>query len=129
MTRFRRHDREGGFTLLEMLAAVAVLAALVAVIPRSFVQARANFDRSQDWLHARLVAETLLNEELAGPALKAGTRSGTLEGRRWRITLEPDPSLTPRDNQSGLVLLDVTVRVAMAGSDLEVSTVRIGYPE
>ena len=55
-------SRDAGFTLLEMLVAVAVLALLAGVVPRSFVFARSILDHSRDWVAARLVAEAVLND-------------------------------------------------------------------
>lgn len=121
----RRSER--GFTLLEMLVAVAILAALVGIIPRSFVSARAAIERSQDWLEAGLVAEAVLNAELADRNLRPGTRRGTLDGRRWAAVITPSRILAVRPEGTDRVLLDVRVAVAVSGeAALEVETVRIG---
>jgi prepilin-type N-terminal cleavage/methylation domain-containing protein len=125
-----RAGGEAGFTLLEMVVAVAVLAAIASIIPRSFVAARANFDRSEDWLKARLVAEAVLAEELAGSTLRPGVRSGSIDRRAWSASLEPNFTLSSRDPEVGRILLDVRVRVAVKGGEsLEISTMRIGQPE
>jgi prepilin-type N-terminal cleavage/methylation domain-containing protein len=122
-----RGKRDEGFTLLEMTVAVAVLAALVAVIPRSLVAARTNFERSQDWLQARLVAEAVLNEELVGSSLEIGTMRGRMDGRAWSAVLDPLQALSSSDPQVTSILLNVRVSVAVAGGEtLNVSTVRIG---
>jgi prepilin-type N-terminal cleavage/methylation domain-containing protein len=121
---------EAGFTLLEMMVAVAVLAAMASIIPRSFVAARANFDRSEDWLKARLVAEAVLAEELAGNTLRPGVLSGSIDGRAWSASLGPNFTLSSRSPEIGRILLDVRVKVAVEGGEsLEISTMRIGQPE
>jgi prepilin-type N-terminal cleavage/methylation domain-containing protein len=128
MRRPRRRAHEGnnaGFTLLETLVAVLVLAALVSVVPRTLVAARTIIERSADWLEARLVAETVLNEALGGE-LKSGAMSGVVDGRRWTARLRP--AGMPQ-SESGRVLLDVRVEVAVSGDRvLEVDTMRIGRP-
>lgn len=131
MTR-QRHRREGGaresgFTLIEMLVAVAILAVLVSIVPRSFVFARSVIDHSRDWMGARLVAEAVLNDTLTGSALQPGARSGELDGRHWRATIRQQsvPGSAMPDN--GQVLLDVRLEVDVsAGRTLEVETLRIG---
>lgn len=121
--------RQLGFTLLEMLVAVAILAALAAVIPRSFVSARAALDGSKDWLEARLVADAVLSQELAGPALRPGVLSGDVDGRRWRAVLEPSRSLA-RAEGSDRALLDVRLAVSVSGDAmLRVETLRIGFAQ
>ena len=121
----RRGER--GFTLLEMLVAVAILAALVGIIPRSFVSARAAIERSQDWLEAGLVAEAVLNAELADRNLRPGVRRGTLDGHRWAAVIAPSRILAVRPEGTDRILLDVRVAVAVSGeAALEVETVRIG---
>ena len=116
-----------GFTLIEMLVAVAILAALVGIVPRSLVFARSIMDHSRDWMDARLVAETVLNDELVGPALAVGTRTGVIDGRRWQVTLKRHTATRPEDPGTGRVLLDVEIEVEVgAGKSLNVETMRIG---
>jgi prepilin-type N-terminal cleavage/methylation domain-containing protein len=116
-----------GFTLIEMLVAIAVLAVLVGIVPRSLVFARSIMDHSRDWMDARLVAESVLNDTLVGPALAVGSRSGEIDGRRWRTTLTRHTATRPEDAESGRILLDVRIEVDVgAGRTLEVETMRIG---
>lgn len=124
---FSRLRQDAGFTLIEMLVAVAVLAALVGIVPRSLVFARSIMDHSRDWMDARLVAETVLNDELVGPSLAVGTRTGVIDGRRWRTTLSRHTATRPEDPGTGRVLLDVRIEVEVgAGRSLEIETMRIG---
>jgi prepilin-type N-terminal cleavage/methylation domain-containing protein len=119
--------REAGFTLVEMLVAVAVLAVLAGLVPRSFVFARSIMDHSRDWMDARLVAEAVLNDDLAGPTLQPGARGGEIDGRRWRATLRRHAALGAPVLESGEILLDVRVEVDVsAGRILEIETMRIG---
>ena len=122
-----RLRQDAGFTLIEMLVAVAVLAALVGIVPRSLVFARSIMDHSRDWMDARLVAETVLNDELVGPALAVGTRAGVIDGRHWRTTLRRHTATQPENADTGRVLLDVRIEVEVgAGRSLEIETMRIG---
>lgn len=122
-----RAGRDAGFTLIEMLVAVAVLAVLVGIVPRSFVFARSIIDHSRDWMSARLVAESVLNDTLTGTALQPGARSGEIDGRRWRATLRRHAALNVPVLANGEALLDVRLEVDVsAGRTLEVETMRVG---
>lgn len=124
-----RREPTGGFTLLEMLVAVAILSVLVGLIPRSFVYARAIINRSESWTEARLVAEAVLNGELAGGALRPGTRRGEMDGRAWVATLKLNEALNS-GAQSPRALLEVNLQVTVSAKQVfEVQTMRIGSPQ
>jgi prepilin-type N-terminal cleavage/methylation domain-containing protein len=122
--------REAGFTLVEMLVAVAILAVLVSIVPRSFVFARSIIDHSRDWMGARLVADTVLNDTLAGNALQPGARAGEIDGRRWRATIRQQSIPGAPAPDDGTMLLDVRLEVDVsAGRTLEIETLRVaGQP-
>jgi len=127
-TPVRRSD--AGFTLLEMLVAIAILATLIALIPRGFVSARAIMDRSEDWLASQLVAEAVLDGELSGSQLHPGVLQGTKAGRQWSATLRLNDNRFAAASKDGRVLLDVRVRVAVSPRrTLEVDTIRIGVAQ
>jgi prepilin-type N-terminal cleavage/methylation domain-containing protein len=121
-----RDEREAGFTLIELLVAMAILAVLVGLVPRSFVFARSILDHSRDWMDARLVAESVLNDTLVMP-LGPGVRSGTFNGHRWRATLREQVVLGISALDTGAMLLNVRLEVDVsAGRTLEVETMRVG---
>jgi prepilin-type N-terminal cleavage/methylation domain-containing protein len=127
MARTARRDGDAGFTLLEMLVAVAVLAVLAGLIPRSFVAARAMFNRADNWMQARLVAESVLNQELAGRGLRPGVMSGTVDGHEWTAELETSRLPMAQSEETNRVLLDVRLEVEVSPRDtLEIETMRIG---
>jgi prepilin-type N-terminal cleavage/methylation domain-containing protein len=129
---FRRDIRksaggEAGFTLVEMLVAVAILAVLVSIVPRSFVFARSIIDHSRDWMGARLVADAVLNDTLTGNALQPGARAGELDGRRWRATIRQQTIPGAPAPDDGTMLLDVRLEVDVSGGrTLVVETLRLG---
>ena len=123
----RTRHRDGGFTLLETLVAVAILAVLLTVVPRSFIAARAIINRSENWMDARLVAAQVLNAELAGADLRAGTRRGVVAGRKWTAVITPNGVLSAGAAESERLLLNVRLGVTVSPVEMfEVETMRIG---
>ena len=93
--------REQGFTLLEMLAALTLMAVCSSVLLVAFGQSARSLSQvahSDRLTHAAL---TLLDQETAGP-LTEGTRQGELDGIQWQ--------LTSTRQQSHLFRVDLSVR-------------------
>ncbi|KTB88163.1 prepilin-type N-terminal cleavage/methylation domain-containing protein [Pseudomonas syringae] len=77
---------QSGFTLLEMLAALTVMAVCSGVLLVAFGQSARSLQqvsRSDRLSHA---ARTILDQESAGP-LENGTRQGKLAGIEWTLDI------------------------------------------
>ncbi len=117
---------QAGFTLLEMLVAVAILAVLAGMVPRSFLYARALINRSESWMEARIVAEAVLNGELGGD-LRPGIRRGTIDNRPWRASIQRNAILSAGTADPERALLDVVITVPVSSVEtLTVETMRVG---
>ncbi|WPN96472.1 type II secretion system protein [Pseudomonas sp. MUP55] len=82
--------RQAGFTLLEMLAALTLLAVCSTVLLVAFGQSArslAQVARSDRLTHAAL---TVLDQETAG-RLDSGVSQGELDGIHWQLTLSRQP--------------------------------------
>jgi len=107
MTRAERAPQRPGFTLLEVLLALAVLAlAMSAVVrtasleARSLAQAR---DHAQaQWLASNLIAEARLEPALPAGALRQGRAASGGRNWRWRMAIST--------TEAGIRRLDVVVR-------------------
>lgn len=93
--------REDGFSLIEMLAALAVLAIAGVALMNALTTSVRAASLAEDAALAGLAAENILSEQLATARGAApGDRSGPYEiaGRRfdWRLETEPagDPGLS-----------------------------------
>ncbi|NVD42648.1 prepilin-type N-terminal cleavage/methylation domain-containing protein [Ensifer sp. HO-A22] len=109
----RRPD--AGFTLLEVLVAVAILAAVISVVPRSLVSARTSIGHSRAWLEARLVAEEVLAAELRNGRIRPGAFSGAVRGHRWRVVVVP-AAVADAQPSNGRVLLEARLSVEVSAS-------------
>lgn len=97
---------QSGFTLLEMLAALTVMAVCSGVLLVAFAQGARSLQqvsRSDRLSHA---ARSILEQESAGP-LENATRRGELSGIDWTLDIRQLPG---RDGQARLFRLDLTVQ-------------------
>jgi general secretion pathway protein I len=127
-----RFDRSGngsggvaGFTLIEALVALAIIAAVLssigAVIATTVKGTRAIDQR----LALAGAAETLLATLPARSLLKPGRQSGELAGHRWRIDVAP-MNVAAVSPASPFVPLAINMRMqAPGGPAIQVTTVRL----
>ena len=97
---------QSGFTLLEMLAALIVMAVCSSVLLVAFGQSARSLQqvsRSDRLTHA---ARTIMDQEAAGP-LESGTRQGVLAGDiSWQLDIQQMPG---RNGQARMFRLDLNV--------------------
>jgi len=118
-----------GFTLIEVLVALAIVGAVLSSIG-AVIATSVKGTRSIDQRLALTgAAETLLAELPARSLLKTGRQSGELAGHRWRIDVAPmNASVTSGDapQNSRFVPLAVTMRLqAENGPAIQLTTVRL----
>lgn len=96
---------QSGFTLLEMLAALTVMAVCSSVLLVAFGQSARSLQqvsRSDRLTHA---ARTIMDQEAAGP-LESGTRQGTLSGVEWQLNIQQLPG---NNGKARMFRLDLSV--------------------
>lgn len=96
---------QAGFTLLEMLAALTLMAICSTVLLVAFGQSARSLlhvAHSDRLTHAAL---TVMDDEASGP-LASGTRQGRVEQMTWQLTVTQQPG---RIGQPRLFRLDLTV--------------------
>ena len=127
MSRRNCSDGIAGFTLIEALVALAIVAAVLASIG-AVIATTVKGTRSIDQRLALIgAAETLLAELPARNLLKPGSQSGELAGHRWRVDIAP-LNMAAREvpQTSPFVPLAVILRLqAPSGPAIQVTTVRL----
>jgi general secretion pathway protein I len=125
----RRNCSDGiaGFTLIEALVALAIVAAVLASIG-AVIATTVKGTRSIDQRLALIgAAETMLAALPARNLLKPGSQSGELAGHRWRIDIAPlNMAVREVSQTSPFVPLAVVLRLqAQSGPAIQVTTVRL----
>jgi general secretion pathway protein I len=118
-------DGERGFTLIEALVALAIIAAVLSSIG-AVIGTTVRGTRSIDQrLALSGAAKTVLAALPARNALKPGRQSGELAGHRWRLDVAPLNAAA--DVAPGrFVPLAVNMRIqAPGGPAIQVTTVRL----
>jgi general secretion pathway protein I len=127
LSRRNCSDGEKGFTLIEALVALAIIAAVLSSIG-AVIGTTVKGTRSIDQRLALTgAAETLLAALPARNLLQPGRQSGELAGHRWRIDVAPlNVAVSEVPQTSPFVPLAVNLRMqAPGGPAIQVVTVRI----
>ncbi|MGC1329972.1 type II secretion system protein [Pseudomonas sp.] len=113
-----------GFTLLEMLAALTVLAVCSAVLLMAFGQAARSLKQVQASDRLSAAARSIIDEQADGP-LQAGRRDGTWAGNiHWQLDIRQLPVAANR-----LRLFQLDLKVSEDHRQAHVGTVRVLGPE
>src|SRR5690349_4454631 len=75
-----------GFVLVEVLVAVGVAAALMAVLIRSFSQTWSGINYVRDEAEATLLARSMLSEATQRNRIAPGTQEGVVGRYAWKLT-------------------------------------------
>jgi len=81
--------RQSGFTLLEVVVALAILSLSLGTLVQIFGGSARNAVAIDQYSRTVLVAESQLAMVGDGGALDSGTQEGDAAGYRWRRTVEP----------------------------------------
>ena len=126
MSRRSCSDGTAGFTLIEALVALAIIAIVLGTIG-SVIAVTTKGTRSIDQrLALASTAETLLADLPARGLLKPGRQSGQLAGSRWRVDIAPMNVAGGDPATDRFVPLAVNLRLQRAdGSAIQVTTVKL----
>ena len=118
--------RVAGFTLVEVLVALAVVATTLAAIGAVIATTVRGTRGIEERLALAGVAETLLNGLSERSALRPGRTAGETLDRRWWLDVRALPPTAMEVGSAHWAPFAVTIRVeAPAGQSMQVTTVRL----
>ncbi|HYC03323.1 MAG TPA: prepilin-type N-terminal cleavage/methylation domain-containing protein [Azospirillaceae bacterium] len=122
-----RRCAESGFTLIETLAALAILTAVLATAYRILGEGALGAGSAERRAGALAIAEAQLAAIAAEPLLQSGRFPGEGDGYRWEIAVEPrrDPPFA-EVGRVGMAAWRVAVTVRWEGNrSLTLATTRL----
>ncbi len=117
--------RQAGFSLLEVLVALVVVALTVGTAIRVYGQAADSAARGERALQALMAAQSLLSAHGATIPLKSGASQGRMEpGLRWRSVVSPYDGLG-RERTRRLPVKPFTVAVTVSWGDAKAQSLTL----
>ena len=122
--------KEQGFSLLEVLVAMAVLALSLGVLYQAMGNGLRNLGNAGDWGRAMILAESQLNEAAARRPLQAGRESGRQGPFRWTVEVSQyEPPERPGRFQPPFQPWRISVEVRWdKGRRYRLDSLRLGPP-
>ena len=119
--------RQRGFTLMEIIVALAILAVALTALMQAFSGGLRAATASERQAAATLIARSLLERIGRDVPLVPGERSGlTDDGYRWLVRIEPAKVIDPdRAADSPVLPFEVQVQVAGAARPVTLTTLRL----
>ena len=123
MTRCSRTPRIDGFTLLEVMVALAIFATLATAVLSASLYVVKQSTVAEERLLAAWVADNFLNELRLQPTPPTGSQPRTIymDRHEWVVSQHPRIGSEPR-------LLEFDVEVRLAGRDQVLHRASGGYP-
>ena len=85
-----KNNQQSGFTLLETLVALSVLAISLGVIYQIFGTSLRNMQYTKEYSYAQMVAESKLSELGKGIPVSSGNFEGNVDNKySWKMSIEP----------------------------------------
>jgi type II secretion system protein I len=122
--------RQAGFTLLEVLIALAILGVALVASMQALSGALASTRRAEAAGQALLTARSLLERVGTELPIASGSRSGSEAGLAWTLAIARHPEPAKKDKQGAadhpFAAFEIVVTVAAQGAaPVSLSTVRL----
>lgn len=126
-----QHRRLSGFTLLEVLVALSILAMSFGVLMRGFGDVSRTARMTEDYRRALMVAESQLAFTQHDPGIGTVSYGGIVDDRyRWTLTSSQFEEAMlrgwPSVNSPNLVTVDVSWGDGERSRSISLSTIRLG---
>jgi general secretion pathway protein I len=113
----RTQTRDDGFTLIEVLVALTILALSLGVLFGIFSQGLARTRETERETQARMLAQSLLAETAATPPSSFGETDGTSNGGlSWQLKVSPYPQHDDQNAQLHAAIVSATVEWQGSGA-------------
>jgi prepilin-type N-terminal cleavage/methylation domain-containing protein len=121
----RRSEGQRGFSLVEVLCAVAVAASAIAVLTSGVGGALMGANKLDQHLGARLILQTILEDELAAAQTAPAAREGESGPYRWHLGIEPVAA--PGKLPQGYRMYRLTASVGWGkGGEINATALKLG---
>jgi prepilin-type N-terminal cleavage/methylation domain-containing protein len=124
-----RSDRQAGFTLLEVLVALALVLAFASVVGPHLSQARRIVANSEGRVAAKVLLRSLLDAPFDRSSLAGSSREGETNGLRWRIVAEPAAAARAGGQPNWSAFRVMASVTWPPGQVIMAETIRLGKPE